>query len=117
MFLIDRPLALFDRLKRAKTTNQPPGTLVALSGETGKVLWRREDDIYGTMLAVGKTHSVLLMSYQSTRFQLASEKGGRMSGFDTETGRKLWTIDAKYQSRPIINDRTIYAQGGASGIC
>ena len=113
VFLIDRPLALFDRVKRARTSDHPPGILVALCGKTGKVLWTQEDDIYGTMLAVGKTNKVLLMSYQPTRFQLASEKGGRMSGFHSDTGRELWTVDAKYQSRPIINDHTIYAQGGA----
>ncbi|MEE8452290.1 MAG: PQQ-binding-like beta-propeller repeat protein [Thermoguttaceae bacterium] len=113
VFLIDRPLALFDRDRSSKTLDHPTGRLVALSGTTGDVLWKQDEGIDGTMLAVGKKYDVLLMSYQSTRFQLASERGGRMAGFDTETGRKLWAIDAGYQSRPMIIDRTIYAQGGA----
>ena len=29
------------------------------------------------------------------------------------TGEQLWDKDAKYITRPLINDRTIYAQGGA----
>ena len=71
---------------------------------------------WGTTLAkiLGENgHDVLLMAYQSTRFQLASERGGRMAGFHTDTGRRLWAIAAKYQSRPVINVRTVYAQGGA----
>ena len=36
-----------------------------------------------------------------------------MAAFDAKSGRRLWDIKANYQSRPMINDRTIYAQGGA----
>ena len=113
VFLIDRPLAMFDRQKKPTTKEHPPGILVALCGKTGKVLWQQNEDIHGTMLAVGKKHDVLLMCYQSTRFQLDSERGGRMTGFNTDSGKQLWAIDARYQSRPMIIDRTIYAQGGA----
>ena len=113
VFLIDRPAALFDREKRSRTKDHPTGILVALDGKTGETLWQQDEEIYGTMLAVSGEHGVLLMSYQPTYFQLASERGGRMTGFHAETGRKLWEIAASYQSRPMINDRTIYAQGGA----
>jgi len=113
VFLIDRPLAMFDRQKKPTTKEHPPGILVALCGKTGKVLWQNNEDIHGTMLAVGNNHDVLLMCYQSTRFQLDSERGGRMTGFNADSGKKLWAIDARYQSRPMIIDRTIYAQGGA----
>jgi len=65
------------------------------------------------MLAASEKHNVLLMSYQPTRFRLDSELGGRMTAFSTGDGRRLWDIRADYQSRPIINGQTIYAQGGA----
>jgi len=113
VFLIDRPLALFDRQKRSATKDHPTGLLVALDGESGKPLWQRSEDVYGTTLAVSEKHHVLLMSYQPTRFRLDSERGGRMRGYSTEDGRKLWEVEADYQSRLMINDRTIYAQGGA----
>jgi len=113
VFLIDRPLALFDREKRAKTRDHPTGMLVALDGKTGKVVWKQEEEIDGTLLAASQKHGVLLMTYQPTRFQLASERGGRMTAFQADTGRRLWSIAAGYQSRPIVNDRTIFAQGGA----
>jgi outer membrane protein assembly factor BamB len=113
VFLIDRPPALFDRRKRPKTRNHPTGALVALDDKTGKILWQQDDRIDGTMLAVGAKHNALLMSYQPTRFRLDSERGGRLTVFAADTGRRLWSTAANYRSRPIVNDRTIYAQGGA----
>ena len=77
------------------------------------MIWERKDDVYGTVLAFSKEHKALMMSYQPTRFRLDSEVGGRISVFDLYEGRPLWEVKANYQSRPMINDRTIYAQGGA----
>jgi outer membrane protein assembly factor BamB len=113
VFLIDRPLALFDREKKPKTKDHATGGLLALCGKTGRVLWKQEEAIDGTTLAIGKEHDVLLMSHQMTRFQLASERGGRLTGFHCGTGRKLWSTTAAYQSRLMLIDRTIYTQGGA----
>ena len=119
VFLIDRPLALGDRLdrnaarRRGKPPEHPKGALVALRARTGKVAWQTDEGIYGTLLAVSEKHDVLLMSYQPTGFRLESEIGGRMAAFRASTGKRLWDVAAKYASRPIINGRTIYAQPGA----
>jgi len=113
LFLIDRPLAMFDREKRPRSKEHPTGRLLALSAKTGKVLWESEEDIYGTMLAVSEQHGVLLMSYQATRFRLDSEIGGRMTAFQVSDGNRRWDIQARYESRPLINGDVIYAQGGA----
>jgi outer membrane protein assembly factor BamB len=113
VLLIDRPLALFDREKRPATKQHPTGTLVALNIHSGKLIWQNDEDIYGTMLAGSAEHRVLLMSYQPTRFRLDSEIGGRMTGFALDSGKRLWDNQARYDSRPTLNDRTIYVQGGA----
>ena len=111
--LIDRPLAIFDRDKKPKNKEHPTGKLVAMDAKTGRVIWERKEDVYGTVLAFSKKHKALMMSYQPTRFRLDSEVGGRLSVFDLYEGRPLWEVKAEYQSRPMINGRTIYAQGGA----
>jgi len=111
--LIDRPLAVFDQEKKPKTKEHATGKLLAMDSKTGRVIWERKDDVYGTVLAFSKEHKALMMSYQPTRFRLDSEVGGRISVFDLYEGRPLWEVKANYQSRPMINDRTIYAQGGA----
>jgi outer membrane protein assembly factor BamB len=99
--------------ERLKSYTQPLGTLVALNADNGDVRWTSSDNIYGTLLAVSEKHDVLLMSYQDTRFKLVSEVGGRMAAFKASTGDKLWDVEARYGSRPILNDSTIYAQPGA----
>ena len=81
--------------------------------EVGEQLWQNDQDIFGTMLAVSTPHQVILMSYQPTRFRLDSELGGRLAALSSDTGQRLWEITADYHSRPTLNDRTIYTQGGA----
>jgi outer membrane protein assembly factor BamB len=86
--------------------------LLCLDARTGHALWEQDKDIYGTTLAVSSKHNVLLMSYQYSQrsFQLPSEKGDRLTGFRALDGTRLWDTAARYISRPIINDTTIYAQ-------
>jgi len=125
IYFIDRPLALSDRPKVPKKDqesetkdnlddySQPTGTLVALNIDNGEVAWKSTDNIYGTMLALSEKHDVLLMAYQDTHFKLVSEIGGRMAAFRASNGERLWDVEARYASRPILNDSTIYAQPGA----
>lgn len=113
VYLIDRPAAAKDLLLGDKNKEHPDGELVALDAATGKEIWRSTRDIYGTVLALSTAHDVLLMSFQPTRFKLPSEVGGRLSGIRASSGDRLWDIDATYVTRPLLNGRTIYAQGGA----
>jgi outer membrane protein assembly factor BamB len=112
IYLIDRPLATMDRPDGKKGDPHPPGELVALDAMTGEVVWR-VPNVYGTTLSLSVEHKTLLMSYQSTRFKLPSEVGGRLAAFATADGKQLWDNKARYVTRPLINDRTVYAQGGA----
>jgi len=113
VYLIDRPAAAQDLLAGDKSAVHPTGELVALEAATGKELWRSTQDVYGTLLALSTAHDVLIMSYQPTRFKLPSEIGGRLAGFRATTGKRLWDCQASYLTRPLINGRTVYAQGGA----
>jgi len=112
VFLIDRPIATHDRLRGEKKPH-PPGVLVALDGETGKIKWKSTRDIFGTMLALSEKHDALLMGYLRTSARLPSEKGGRMACLRASTGKSLWEMKDKYKSRPLISNRTVYAQPGA----
>jgi outer membrane protein assembly factor BamB len=113
VLLIDRPLALYDRQRNGKPKGERPGRLVALYAKNGEKMWELDKDIYGTVNAISTKHGVVVMGYSPTRFKLASEIGGRLSGFRLSDGKRLWDINAGYSSRPMINDQTIYAQGGA----
>jgi outer membrane protein assembly factor BamB len=101
-----------EELRRLK--GHATGRLIALDVETGNVLWNISDDIFGTMLAFSTKHNVLLMSYQPVhQASRLSEWGDRMAGIHPSDGTRLWDARAEYESRPILNDRTIYAQPGA----
>ena len=122
VFLIDRKLALDDLLSRAPARRgaksehppeeHPPGELVVLDARTGECLWSSRDEIFGTMLAYSGEFDLLLMCYQSTWFKLPSELGGRMAVFRATDGSRVWDKKVNYQTRPLINDRTIVAYGG-----
>ncbi|MBL8826988.1 MAG: PQQ-binding-like beta-propeller repeat protein [Planctomycetaceae bacterium] len=123
VYLIDRAAASEDQLDPqqkpvdgklpvVKQVKQPTGTLVALDAKTGEVLWRKAD-AFGTMLVYSPQYDALVMGYQSTRFKLPSEVGGRLAAFRGGSGEKLWDRAASYVTRPFIRDYTIYAQGGA----
>jgi outer membrane protein assembly factor BamB len=122
VYLIDRPLAKDDkwdpsstaaRLPAVAKVDHPPGQMLALDAATGKLLWKAKEPAFGTVLAYSQEHDALLMSYQSTRFKLPSEIGGRVAVFRGQNGEKLWEKQASYVTRPVINGATIYAQGGA----
>lgn len=123
VFLIDRPLAQIDRLDRVarrrgkrtakKQAQQPTGKLVVLDAKTGKQKWTNGKDIFGTMLAFSKQHDMVLMSYQSTRFKLPSEVGGRMAVFRATEGYRVWDKKVNYITRPLLNGRAIITQTGA----
>ena len=115
VYLIDRPLAEGDRPVSGPakaTAAHPTGRLVCLDARTGQVLWEDGRDIFGTLLALSEQHGVLVMSYQATRFSLASERGGRLAGFRTSDGKRLWDAEAKYRSRPVLIGGAIYAEPG-----
>ncbi|MCB9768839.1 MAG: PQQ-binding-like beta-propeller repeat protein [Candidatus Omnitrophica bacterium] len=135
VFLIDRPKApmdLADSVAKSRRRGQEPGgteevqsqihkpgVLLALDSQSGDVLWKDEEDVYGTLLALSEDHDVLLMGYQDTRFKQSSEIGGRMSAYRAEEGSRLWDrnierpMGYRSSSRPIINDRTVYLEPGA----
>lgn len=114
VYLIDRPQAVSDRVKRTSApVAQQSGSLIALDKRSGKIVWKRDEGIYGTTLAVSDSHGVVVMSYQNTAFKLDSEIGGRLTAFSADSGEILWDQKAKYQSRLTLMDRTVVADGGA----
>jgi outer membrane protein assembly factor BamB len=117
VFLIDRALAEDDLLSRALARREQPappsghptGALIALDAITGQRIWQTDKDVYGTTLAYSQPFHRLLMCYQTTRFRLPSELGGRMAVYSAIDGVRLWDRKAKYETRPLINGRTIFA--------
>ena len=126
VYLIDRPLAPADRIAAPQPNGKHRpllapgdhigGTLIALDARNGQVLWKNDQNIWGTQLAVSSPAGVLLMYYQGVKhsfFKLPSEIGGRLAGFATDSGECQWDREAVFKTRPVINDGVVYAEGGA----
>jgi outer membrane protein assembly factor BamB len=139
VYLIDRPVAEADSIRfpaaepkaeakrraaasgrsqeeefRDLLPRQPLGRLLALDSHTGKTVWTTDREVFGTQLALSEKHGVLLMCYQAAhQASLASERGDRMAALRAADGTCLWDVQAKYVARPILNDRTIYAEPAA----
>jgi outer membrane protein assembly factor BamB len=126
ILLIDRPIAKQDRiddprlvkkqLPKLKFGEHPFGDLIALDAKRGDILWRQDQGIYGTQLALSEKYDIVLMNFKAVKhnfFELPSEIGGKMAAFSMVDGKCLWDIEAKYKTRPMINDDVIYAEGGA----
>ncbi|MBN1902401.1 PQQ-binding-like beta-propeller repeat protein [Candidatus Sumerlaeota bacterium] len=118
VFLIDCEQSEEDVLgyeeRRGKEKERKPrsGELICLDAEDGKVLWRKDKGIYGTLLCLSERNDVLLMGYQYSQrsFQLPSEKGDRLSAFYAFDGTPLWEAREKYISRPVLIEDLVYTQ-------
>ena len=110
VYFVDRPLAMFD-VGPAKSYAHPGGTLLCLDARTGKEIWRTET--LATTLALSAAHDTLVGSYQKWRWSPASERGRRLWGYRASTGEPMWQAEGEYNTRLVVSDRTIYAEGGA----
>ena len=118
VYLIDRPLEFNDLLEaerkrrgEAPAPSTDPVTLYALDAQTGKVVWKTVENVYGTMLIASLEHDVLLMTNQFTRFKLQSEEGGKITGYRASDGKWLWESPTErwgLSSRPVLIGDTVY---------
>jgi hypothetical protein len=66
------------------------------------------------MLVLSEKYGLLLVCHQpGHQASLNAELGDRMAAVRVADGSRVWDVPARYVSRPIINDRTIYAEPGA----
>jgi len=122
IYFIDRELDTQDNLasrkvKRVKEKSMSlSGALICLDSSNGKVIWQRSDkDIHGTTLSLSTANNLILMGYtfSQRKFQLPSEWGDRLTALRASDGRTVWDTKIRYRSRPLIIDRTVYAQPSA----
>jgi outer membrane protein assembly factor BamB len=93
LYAIDRPskehLAWLRRRGLPEPTN---ARLVAFALKTGKVLWQKEDEIFGTWLSYSDQHEVLVEAGRLARDTLPDEPKG-MRAYRADTGKVLWSND------------------------
>lgn len=121
VFLVDcqpRESLIADQ-RHGKEVKTSPPELLCLNAKTGEVLWRNDQDIFATVLALSPEHDVLLLCGQMDLrgFQLAADRAvaHRLAAVRVSDGTRLWDAtvpeeEGTYLSRPLISGRTVYAQ-------
>ena len=115
LFCLDKlPPALEKRLRRRG--QQPPSDyrMLALDIETGRVLWQRDTDVFGSWLSYSKEYDRLLQATRPSNDMVTDEKGERMAVYTASTGAPVWDRPIKYNNPPIlyrdeiVTDRAAY---------
>jgi outer membrane protein assembly factor BamB len=134
--LIGRRLFFVDRSEDetkedAATADRDVRRLVAVEAATGRELWQQPVDVTdcvvhprpnsgdccgGEVTLMGKDATLVLCGspyhadHELEPFHRGDLARRSLTVFDTESGRKLWSRPANYQTRPIIIGETIFAE-------
>jgi len=118
VYLIDRPNLSVEVAKaRRRGAPAPPstagGSLVALDARTGREIWRNDEDIFGTLLALSVEHRALVVGFPiMRRGNFVSDLFTRRAVHRASDGRRLWDAPSQYHQRPLIVGRTVIVDPG-----
>ncbi len=112
IYLIDKlPLSIEKRLSRRGTMPPESYRLKALDVHTGRPLWEKRRNVFGSFLAYSEEYDILLQSTRPSRDMVEGENGERMIAYDGKTGAILWDRPNTYDSVPILHGDRIICQG------
>ncbi len=120
IFFIDRPVAEMDKLFKDVATEMrrggeplpvhPTGKLYAIDGQTGKIIWSDDDDIFGTTLVLSAKYDLLLMTFNKVGRAIQSDAiNDGVVCYNAKNGERKWEGKALGKQRPVVNDRTLYS--------
>ncbi len=103
-------------LKRRGLDLSKERTLYALDACSGELLWKADEDIFGTWLAYSTEHDILLQAGSRSGDRARDEVDRGMVAYRATDGKVLWKTDDSYKGPPIIyHDRIVTQTGGGSG--
>ena len=95
--------------RRGRMPETPP-LLLALDARTGHVVWREEDDVFGTWLGYSAEHDLLLEAGSPARDRAKDEARSGMAAYRVPDGRRLWREHIDYDGTPILHASAIYTE-------
>ena len=114
LFCLDKlPPALEKRLRRRGLETPTDYRLLALDLKTGRVLWERNTNIFGSWLSYSREHDRLLQATRPSRDMLTDETGERMAVYVASTGELVWDRKVKYENPPILHNDWIITDRAA----
>jgi len=116
VFCIDRlPDPIVQKMDRRGEDGVNRARLLALDAHSGKVLWSKDSDVFGTWLGYSQERDLLLQAGRPSRDMLSDERGERMIAYRAADGSVLWDVQDKYFGPPILRGDTILTQAISLG--
>lgn len=111
LFVLDRvPTAILDDMKR-HGEKEPAATISAFDLKTGKEVWSKSHDVFGSFLSYSSEHQILLHSSRPSR-DMFRESGKEMLALKADTGETVWRKDIEYETFPILHGDYIISESG-----
>jgi outer membrane protein assembly factor BamB len=111
LYCIDRlPDPVLQTMQRRGEETDNRASLVALDLHTGRVVWKVDEDVFGTWLSYSTERDILLQAGRPSRDMLSDEPGDRMVAYRGKTGEVLWEMKEKYNGPPMIVGDTVLTQ-------
>lgn len=104
-------VAYLDALKRRGERVEKPAALLALDIASGRVRWRRDDDIFGTWLSYSEKHDLVFEGGSYGPDRATDEARDRMATYKGSSGEVVWRAKNRFRGRPILHDDVIYTDG------
>jgi outer membrane protein assembly factor BamB len=102
-------------LKRRGLDLSKDRTVYALDAQTGELLWKSEEDVFGTWLGYSSEHGILLQAGSASGDRAHDEVSRGMVAYRASDGKVLWKTDDSYKGPPIVyHDRVVTQTGGGS---
>ena len=114
LYAIDRPPFKTTRSPSAGDSPKLAVRIVAFDLVTGRVVWSKEQGVFGTWLSYSTRRDVLLESGFASRDVLKEEPRG-MRAYRAANGQELW-YDAQLVGPPLIHGDWVVNSRGACGL-
>jgi outer membrane protein assembly factor BamB len=112
IFCLDKiPPVIEEKSKRRGISPSETYFLRAFDIKTGKILWEKKDNIFGTWLSYSKEYDILLQSKRPSTDMVIGEEGKRMIAYRGKDGSVLWDVSDEYATFPIIHGNKIVTEG------
>jgi len=109
LFCVDAvPKLVVDALERRGKTPKQGAVLTALDIHTGREVWKKNEDVFGTWLGYSEQHDILLQSGRKSSDMLKGEPTDRIMALRGRDGEIVWDKRVTHTGPLMIHGNTIY---------
>jgi len=116
IFCIDRMTnAKLAHLQRRGYAPAEQPALIALDARTGRVVWKTDENIFGTWLGYSPKHNVLVQAGSASRDRAKDEVATGIVVYRADTGRVVWADRQRPHNGPLVLWSDLLITNGSEG--